>query len=54
MKVADIYAAAQAKGLALTGDKKLRLKVEGEVGSLSLQNYTVSKDGNALNTMNAF
>lgn len=54
MKVADIYAAAEAKGLALTGDKKLRLKVEGEVGSLSLQNYTVSKDGNALNTMNAF
>ncbi|HAT1545885.1 hypothetical protein [Aeromonas hydrophila] len=54
MKVADIYAAAQAKGLALTGDKKLRLKVEGEVGTLSLQNYTVSKDGNALNTMNAF
>ncbi|MGU5637903.1 hypothetical protein ACV1DV_20490 [Aeromonas veronii] len=54
MKVADIYAAAQAKGLVLTGDKKLRLKVEGEVGSLSLQNYTVSKDGNALNTMNAF
>lgn len=54
MKVADIYAAAQAKGLTLTGDKKLRLKVEGEVGSLSLQNYTVSKDGNALNTMNQF
>ena len=54
MKVADIYAAAEAKGLALTGDKKLRLKVEGEVASLSLQNYTVSKDGNALNTMNAF
>lgn len=54
MKVADIYAAAEAKGLVLTGDKKLRLKVEGEVGSLSLQNYTVSKDGNALNTMNAF
>ncbi|MGU5543204.1 hypothetical protein ACV1CV_02400 [Aeromonas veronii] len=54
MKVADIYAAAEAKGLALTGDKKLRLKVEGEVGSLSLQNYTVSKDGNALNTMNQF
>lgn len=54
MKVADIYAAAAAKGLTLTGDKKLRLKVEGEVGSLSLQNYTVSKDGNALNTMNAF
>lgn len=54
MKVADIYAAAQAKGLALTGDKKLRLKVEGEVASLSLQNYTVSKDGNALNTMNQF
>lgn len=54
MKVADIYAAAQAKGLVLTGDKKLRLKVEGEVASLSLQNYTISKDGNALNTMNAF
>lgn len=54
MKVADIYAAAEAKGLVLTGDKKLRLKVEGEVGSLSLQNYTVSKDGNALNTMNQF
>ncbi|BEE14339.1 hypothetical protein VAWG004_28420 [Aeromonas veronii] len=54
MKVADIYAAAEAKGLVLTGDKKLRLKVEGEVASLSLQNYTVSKDGNALNTMNQF
>ena len=54
MKVADIYAAAAAKGLTVTGEKKLRLKVEGEVASLSLQNYTLSKDGNALNTMNAF
>ena len=54
MKVADIYAAAQARGLTLTGEKKMRLKVEGEVASLSLQNYTISKDGNALNTMNQF
>ena len=54
MKVKDIFAAAEAKGLALTGEKKLRLKVEGEVGSLSLQTYTVSKDGNALNSLNAF
>ena len=54
MKVKDIFAVAQAKGLALTGEKKLRLKVEGEVGSLSLQTYTVSKDGNALNSLNGF
>ena len=54
MKVADIYAAAAAEGLTVTGEKKLRLKVEGEVSSLSLQNYTISKDGNALSTMNAF
>ena len=54
MKVKDIFAAAEAKGLALTGQKKLRLKVEGEVGSLSLQTYTVSKDGNALNSLNGF
>lgn len=54
MKVKDIFAAAQAKGLALTGEKKLRLKVDGEVGSMSLQTYTVSKDGNALNSLNAF
>ena len=54
MMVKDIFAAAKAKGLALTGDMKLRLKVEGEVGSLSLQTYTVSKDGNALNSLNTF
>lgn len=56
MNVSAIYDAAAAKGFVATGQKKMRLKVEGEVGTngLSLQVYTVSKDGNALNTMNAF
>ena len=56
MNVSAIYDAAAAKGFVATGQKKMRLKVEGEVGAngLSLQVYTVSKDGNALNTMNAF
>ncbi|MFQ2088206.1 hypothetical protein ACK34E_06560 [Aeromonas veronii] len=52
----DIYAAAEAKGLTLTGDKKIRLLVDAQVpaNGLSVQSYTLSKDGNSFATMNAF
>ncbi|MFQ1751126.1 hypothetical protein ACK386_09815 [Aeromonas veronii] len=52
----DIYAAAEAKGLTLTGDKKIRLLVDAQVPAkgLSVQSYTLSKDGNSFATMNAF
>ncbi|MEW7866422.1 hypothetical protein [Aeromonas diversa] len=56
MGVKDIFAAAAAKGLSLTGEKKVRLLVDAQVpaGELSAQSYTVSKDGNTFATMNAF
>lgn len=52
----DIYAAAEAKGLTLTGDKKIRLLVDAQVPAkgLSVQSYSLSKDGNSFATMNAF
>ncbi|MBS2780638.1 hypothetical protein [Aeromonas salmonicida] len=56
MMVDDVFAAAAAKGLSLAADGKLRIKVEGQVpaGKISLQSYTLSKDGNSFATMNAF
>ncbi|MGR6422740.1 hypothetical protein ACUZ8Y_06340 [Aeromonas veronii] len=56
MTLKDIYAAAEAKGLTLTGDKKIRLLVDAQVPAkgLSVQSYTLSKDGNSFATMNAF
>ncbi|ENY72788.1 hypothetical protein G114_05995 [Aeromonas diversa CDC 2478-85] len=56
MLVDDVFAAAAAKGLTLAGEGKLRLKVEGQVPAnmISLQSYTVSKDGNTFATMNSF
>lgn len=52
----DIYAAAEAKGLTLTGEKKIRLLVDAQIPEdyLSVQSYTLSKDGNSFATMNAF
>lgn len=47
MTIQQIFDAAAAKGLALSGEGKLRLVVEGEVPSLSAQMYTTSKDGNS-------
>ncbi len=47
MTIQQIFNAAAAKGLALSGEGKLRLVVEGEVPSLSAQMYTTSKDGNS-------
>ncbi|MFM5569598.1 hypothetical protein ACET8Q_02985 [Aeromonas veronii] len=56
MTLKDIYAAAEAKGLTLTGDKKIRLLVDAQVteDGLSVQSYTLSKDGNSFATMEAF
>lgn len=52
MTIQQIYAAAEAKGLSLAGQGKLRLKASGQVsqGGVSLQTYTVSKDGNSFAT----
>lgn len=50
MTIQQIFDAAAAKGLALSGEGKLRLVVEGEVPSLDAQTYTVSKDGNSFAT----
>ncbi|MGJ3590158.1 hypothetical protein [Stutzerimonas stutzeri] len=52
MDIVDIFAAAAAKGLTLSGEGKLRLKATGQVsnGSVSLQTYTVSKDNNSFAT----
>lgn len=45
MPIADIFAAAEAEGLALTGEGKLRLEITGQTNSLDAQVYTVSTDG---------
>lgn len=45
MPIADIFAAAEANGLALSGEGKLRLEVTGQTNSLDAQVYTVSTDG---------
>lgn len=50
MTIQQIFEAAAAKGLSLSGEGKLRLVVEGEVPSLDVQTYTVSKDGNSFAT----
>lgn len=62
ISVKDIFAAAQAAGLSLSGENKLRLLVDGEfIGGaednalsndygLSVQSITVSKDGNSFST----
>lgn len=56
MTLKDIHAAAEAKGLTLTGEKKIRLLVDAQIPEdyLSVQSYTLSKDGNSFATMNAF
>lgn len=52
MTIQQIFDAAAAKGLALSGEGKLRLVVEGQVpaGKIDVQTYTVSKDGNSFAT----
>tara|TARA_R100000789_G_C3013495_1_gene151899 strand:- start:388 stop:1767 length:1380 start_codon:yes stop_codon:yes gene_type:complete len=52
MSIQQIFDAAAAKGLALSGEGKLRLVVEGQVpaGKINVQTYTVSKDGNSFAT----
>lgn len=49
MTIQQIYAAAAAKGLNV-GEGKLRLEVTGQTNDLSVQTYTVSKDGNSFAT----
>lgn len=50
ISIQQIFDAAAAKGLSLSGQGKLRLIVEGEVPSLSVQSYTIAKDGNSFAT----
>jgi hypothetical protein len=50
MSIQDIFDAAAAKGLTLSGQGKLRLEVTGQVNDLDVQTYTVSKDGNSFAT----
>jgi len=50
ISINDIFAAAQAKGLALSGEGKLRLEVTGQTNRLSVQEYTVSTDGTTFST----
>lgn len=50
MTIQSIFDAAAAQGLALSGDGKLRLQVTGQVTSLDVQTYTVSKDANSFAT----
>ena len=50
MSIQQIFDAATAKGLVLSGEGKLRLQVTGQVSDLSVQTYTVSKDGNSFAT----
>lgn len=48
MKIADIYAAANAEGLEVSGQGKLRLEVSGTVNKMNIQSYILSKDGNVI------
>lgn len=48
MKIADIYAAANAEGLEVSGQGKLRLEVSGTVNDMNIQSYILSKDGNVI------
>lgn len=52
MSIQDIFNAAATKGLAIANEGKLRLNVEAQItdGKLSVQTYTVSKDGNSFAT----
>jgi hypothetical protein len=52
LQISDIFAAAEAKGLALEGQGKLRLVVEAQIpqGNLSVQNWVVSTDGTTLSS----
>ena len=59
MTIQQIFDAAAAKGLTLSGEGKLRLVVEGQVpaattptNGISVQTYTVAKDGNSFATFN--
>ncbi|HHQ4625076.1 TPA: hypothetical protein ACSPZX_000760 [Aeromonas veronii] len=48
MKIADIYAAANAEGLEVSGQGKLRLEVSGTVNKMDIQSFILSKDGNVI------
>lgn len=48
MKIADIYAAANAEGLEVSGQGKLRLEVSGTVNKIEIQSFILSKDGNVI------
>ncbi len=50
MSIQSIFDAAAAKGLALSGEGKLRLEVTGQTNDLDVQTYTVAKDGNSFAT----
>lgn len=52
MSIQSIYDAAVAKDatFATSGEGKLRLEVTGQTNGLSVQSYTVSKDGNSFAT----
>lgn len=50
LSIQSIFDAAAAKGLALSGEGKLRLEVTGQTNGLSVQSYTVAKDGNSFAT----
>lgn len=50
MSIQSIFDTATAKGLSLSGEGKLRLEVTGQTNNLSVQSYTVSKDGNSFAT----
>lgn len=50
LSIQSIFDAAAAKGLALSGEGKLRLEVTGQTNNLSVQSYTIAKDGNSFAT----
>lgn len=50
MTIQQIFDAAQAAGLALSGEGKLRLQVTGQVNALDVQTYTVATDGTTFST----
>jgi len=50
MSIQQVFDAAQAAGLALSGEGKLRLEVTGQVNDLDVQTYTVATDGTTFST----
>lgn len=50
LSIQEVFDAAAAKGLTLSGQGKLRLEVTGQTNDLDVQIYTVSKDGNSFAT----